>query len=72
MIRGLSRELGVAEATLGTLIKADFGKTKALTNRFDRPEVRVLAKMLVLRSILGKNAPPASAEEQVKKAMGQN
>ena len=72
MIRGLSRELGVAEATLGTLIKADFGKTKALTNRFDRPEVRILAKMLVLRSILGKNAPTASTEEQVKKAMGQN
>jgi hypothetical protein len=72
MIRGLSRELGVAEATLATLIKADFGKTKALTNRFDRPEVRILAKMLVLRSILGKNAPPPSAEEQVKKVMGQN
>lgn len=72
MIRGLSRQLGVAEATLATLTKADFGKTKALTNRFDRPEVRVLAKMLVLRSVLGKNAPPPSAEEQVKKAMGQN
>ena len=72
MIRGLSRELGVAEATLATLIKADFGKTKALTNRFDRPEVRILAKMLVLRSILGKKSPAATAEEQVKKAMGQN
>lgn len=72
MIRGLSRELGVAEATLATLIKADFGKTKALTNRFDRPEVRILSKMLVLRSILGKKAPAPSAEEQVKQAMEQN
>jgi len=72
MIRGLSKELGVAEATLGTLIKADFGKTKALTNRFDRAEVRILAKMLVLRSVLGKNAPPESAQEQVKKVMGEN
>lgn len=71
MIRGLSRELGVAEATLGTLIKADFAKTRAMTNRFDRPEVRILAKMLVLRTALGKK-PEASAEEQVKKAMGQN
>lgn len=71
MIRGLSRELGVAEATLGTLIKADFGKTRALTNRFDRPEVRILAKMLVLRTVLGKK-PEASAEEQVKKVMDEN
>lgn len=58
MIRGLSKELGVAETTLNTLAKADFVKTKALTNRFDRPEARVLAKMLVLRSVLGKRAAP--------------
>ena len=68
MIRGLSRELGVAETTIQTLVKADFGKTRALTNRFERPEVRILAKMLVLRSVLGKK-PEASAEEQVKKVM---
>ncbi|MEQ1763893.1 MAG: hypothetical protein ABL984_12220 [Pyrinomonadaceae bacterium] len=72
MIRGLSRELGVAETTLVTLVRADFGKTRALTNRFDRPEVRILAKMLVLRSILGKNAGPESPEAQVKKVLGQN
>lgn len=56
MIRGLSRELGIAETTLKTLVKADFDRTKALTNRFDRHEARVLAKMLVLRAVLGKNA----------------
>ncbi len=72
MIRGLSKELGVAESTLATLTKADFAKTKALTNRFDRPEVRVLAKMLVLRSVLGKKAATPTAEEQVEKVMGQN
>jgi len=71
MIRGLSRELGVAEATIGTLIKADFAKTRALTNRFERPEVRILAKMLVLRSALGKKSE-TSAEEQVKKVIGQD
>ncbi|MGQ0543009.1 MAG: hypothetical protein ACT4O9_14325, partial [Blastocatellia bacterium] len=54
MIRGLTKEIGIAEATLTTLVRTDFDKTKALTNRFDRPEVRVLAKMLVLRSVLGK------------------
>ena len=68
MIRGLSRELGVAETTIQTLVKADFGKTRALTNRFERPEVRILAKMLVLRSVLGKK-PEASAEEQVNRVI---
>jgi hypothetical protein len=71
MIRGLSKELGVAEATIGTLTTADFAKTKALTNRFERPEVRILAKVLVLRSALGKKAV-VSAEEQVKKVMAEN
>ena len=32
---------------------ADFKKTTALTNKFDRTEVRILAKMLVLRAVLG-------------------
>src|SRR5688572_2677711 len=64
MIRGLSKELGIAEATIDVLVKADFAKTKGLTNRFERPEVRVLAKMLVLRSVLGKkDAPVATPAE---------
>ena len=58
MIRGLGKELGIAEATIEKLARADFAKTKALTNRFDRPEVRVLAKMLVLRTVLGKKTAP--------------
>jgi hypothetical protein len=58
MIRGLSRELGVAESAVDRLVRADFARTKTLTNRFDRPEVRVLAKMLVLRAVLGKKATP--------------
>ena len=58
MIRGLGKELGIAEATIDKLARADLAKTKALTNRFDRPEVRVLAKMLVLRTVLGKKAAP--------------
>jgi hypothetical protein len=51
--RGLLGELGVANSTLKSLAIADFAKTKALTNRFDRLEVRILAKMLVLRAVLG-------------------
>jgi hypothetical protein len=53
MVNGLTRELGIATPTIRYLAIADFGKTKALTDKFDRPEVRILAKMLVLRAILG-------------------
>lgn len=53
MVNSLTRELGVANFTIRNLAVADFGKTKALTGKFDRAEVRILAKMLVLRAILG-------------------
>lgn len=53
MVRSLTTELKIAEPTLQHLSKADFVKTKILTNTFDRTEVRILAKMLVLRAILG-------------------
>lgn len=53
MLRGITKELKVAEPTLRSLAKADFAKTKAATNLFDRAEVRILAKMIVLRTILG-------------------
>ena len=52
MVRGLTRELNIADGTIEVLAKADFAKTKALTNRFDRAEIRVLAKMMVLRAVL--------------------
>jgi hypothetical protein len=53
MVRDLTRELNMADSTIRVLAKADFDKTKDLTNRFDRTEVRILAKMLVLRAVLG-------------------
>ena len=52
MVRGLTKELGMADSTIQVLAKADFGKTKGLTNRFDRAEIRILAKMMVLRAVL--------------------
>jgi hypothetical protein len=58
MMRDITRGLGVVDGTLRSLAKADMVKTKALTNRFDRPEVRVLAKMLVLRAIIGNKPAP--------------
>lgn len=55
--RGLLGELGASNSILQSLAITDFTKTKALTNRFDRLEVRILAKMLVLRAVLGDNKP---------------
>jgi hypothetical protein len=52
MVRGLTSELGMADSTIQVLARADFGKTKNLTNRFDRTEIRVLTKMMILRAVL--------------------
>lgn len=53
MVRGLTSELGMADSTLRTLAKTDFAKTKNLTSRFEQPEARILAKMMILRAVLG-------------------
>jgi hypothetical protein len=53
MTREIMRGLGPIETTIRSLAKSDFARTKALTNKFDRPEARILAKMLVLRGIFG-------------------
>ncbi|HEX8287197.1 MAG TPA: hypothetical protein VF556_04340 [Pyrinomonadaceae bacterium] len=58
MIKELMNNLAMADATLLTLAKNDFTKTKALTNKFDRPEARILAKMLILRAVLGDKKKP--------------
>ena len=66
MIRGLTGELGVASSTIDVLARADFQKTKDLANRFDRPEVRILAKMMVLRAVLREKPATAPLEEQAE------
>lgn len=63
MIRGITKELGIANVTLMSLAKSDFVKTKALTNSFDRIETRVLAKMLVLRAVLDERKPEPNIGE---------
>lgn len=63
MLRGLTSELKIAQPTLRALAKADFARTKAATNTFDRPEVRVLAKMLVLRTLLN---PKGATQEDLE------
>lgn len=60
MVSGLTSELGIAAPTIRSLVKADFAKTRGLTNRFERPEIRILAKMMVLRAILDGKTEPAT------------
>jgi hypothetical protein len=64
MIKEVTRGLGQADATLINLARADFARTKNLTNKFDRQEVRILAKMLVLRAVLGDKNKTAAEENQ--------
>jgi len=60
MVRDLTRQLGMADVTIQQLAKVDFGKTRDLTNRFERSEIRILAKMMVLRAVL---APKQKADQ---------
>lgn len=69
MIRELTGELGMASGTIRSLVKADFIKTKNLTNTFDRGEVRVLARMMVLRAVLDKRTPADMKKEQMTDVM---
>lgn len=54
---GLPRELTgammMSGPTLKSLAESDFNRTRSLTNKFDRTEVRILAKMMVIRSVMG-------------------
>lgn len=65
MVRGLTSELGMADSTIQVLAKADFPKTKALANGFDRTEIRVLAKMMILRAVLSPKKDPTKVDVAV-------
>ena len=60
--REITRNIGAMDNTIKNLAVADFARTKALTNKFDRQEVRILAKMLVLRSVFGNKAAVVNSE----------
>ncbi len=63
MSRDLLRGLGAADMTIKNLAIADFSRTKALTEKFDRQEVRILAKMLVLRAVLAQKTENQGKED---------
>lgn len=60
MIREVTGNLGMADGVIRNLSAADFGKMRTVANGFDRTEIRVLAKMLVLRAILGDRTKKSS------------
>lgn len=70
---GITRELlsglSVSNETLKNLAEADFTRTRNLTNKFDRTEVRILAKMLVIRALLG-DANKKSSDLDVEPGYG--
>ncbi|HQU82879.1 MAG TPA: hypothetical protein PKY59_07130 [Pyrinomonadaceae bacterium] len=66
MVREITSGLGQTDGVLKNLAKADFARTKAITNRFDKPEIRVLAKMLVLRAVFGETKKTEKGEDEVQ------
>jgi hypothetical protein len=60
MVREITKNLSMADSTIQLLSKANFQKLKDLTNRFGRPEVRVLAKVMVLRAVLNVKKPTSA------------
>jgi hypothetical protein len=60
MVREITKNLSMADSTIQLLSKANFQKLKDLTNRFGRPEVRVLAKVMVLRALLDVKKPTSA------------
>ena len=61
--RELTRNLGASDTTIRSLAKANFTRTRALTEKFDRQEVRILAKMLILRAIFASKTESQEKEE---------
>lgn len=64
MVREITNGLGQTDSVLRNLAKADMVRMRSVTNRFDKPEVRVLAKMLVLRAVFGETQKKEKTEEE--------
>lgn len=62
MTANISRSLAQSGNVILGLARSDFERTKMLAERFDRPEVRILAKTLVLEAVL--NDEPGKQKQQ--------
>ena len=58
MIRDLVTTFNNSGGVIKDLAVADFDRTRAAADGFERNEVRILARMLILRSVLGKDNAP--------------
>jgi hypothetical protein len=66
MVRDITKGLAMADSTIQLLSKADLQRMKDITNRFNRPEIRVMAKIMVLRAILSTKQQPTPAKAATK------
>lgn len=57
-IRSVSGTAESATSTVRALALFDFSKTKALPNHFERPEIRVYAKMMILQALFDDKGSP--------------
>ncbi len=69
MTQGFLGQIGGSEGVIGNLAKADFAKTKGLADRFSRAELRILVKMMIMRSILDDGENTISAEDFMDNSM---
>jgi hypothetical protein len=60
--RSISSDLQQYRKTVNLMATADFVRMKGVADRFQRPEIRLLARMMVADSILGKENEPASTD----------
>jgi len=67
---GMIRQLSIANAPLKKLAEFDLDRTRALADRFDRPEARVLAKILILRAYTQAPAEKPSNPAKPEMPMG--
>jgi hypothetical protein len=58
LTKDLTGTLGNSNQILLNLARVDFDRTRDLANKFERPEIQIMAKLLILRSVL---------EEKIKK-----
>lgn len=65
MTRELTRGLGASDLVIRNLAKSDFARTKDLTGKFDRPEVRILAKMIVLRALFDEREEKTAEQVEI-------
>lgn len=63
MIRGMTGTLNMGMGPLHSLAKVDFKRAAGLTDRFQRPEARIMAKMLFLRAVYQDEVSPQNDDE---------